>query len=131
MWPSGSRLFTRSMQGLWTQQGRGVRLLRRGFCPSCVGRRMADTAAFCVDHLFPKVPARQYVLSLPYALRFKMAYSPDATTIVLSAFIRSIRRRSPLFSVLHRPSKRCPIENLTSTRTYAPELSLYPVHKIL
>jgi hypothetical protein len=41
---------------------------------------MADTAAFCVDYLFPQVPARQYVLSLPYALRFKMAYSPDATT---------------------------------------------------
>ncbi len=39
---------------------------RRGFCPSCLGRRMADTAAFCVDHLFPRVPARQYVLSLPY-----------------------------------------------------------------
>ena len=26
---------------------------RRGFCPSCVGRRMADTAVCCVDHLSP------------------------------------------------------------------------------
>jgi hypothetical protein len=43
---------------------------------------MADTAAFCVDHLSPRVPARQYVLSLPYALRFKMAYSPEATVFV-------------------------------------------------
>jgi hypothetical protein len=59
---------------------------------------MADTAAFCVDYLFPQVPARQYVLSLPYALRFKMAYSADATTVVLGAFISAInsdlRRRA-------------------------------------
>jgi len=59
---------------------------------------MADTAAFCVDHLFPLVPARQYVLSVPYALRFKMAYSADATSVVLGAFIASInsdlRRRA-------------------------------------
>jgi hypothetical protein len=71
---------------------------RRGFCPSCLGRRMADTAAFCVDYLFPRVPARQYVLSLPYVLRFKMAYSPDAKTMVLGAFISAInsdlRRRA-------------------------------------
>jgi hypothetical protein len=59
---------------------------------------MADTAAFCVDYLFPRVPARQYVLSLPYALRFKMAYSADATSVVLGAFISAInsdlRRRA-------------------------------------
>jgi Putative transposase len=59
---------------------------------------MADTAAFCVDYLFPRVPARQYVLSLPYALRFKMAYSAVATTVVLGAFISAInsdlRRRA-------------------------------------
>jgi len=59
---------------------------------------MADRAASCVDHLFPHVPARQYVLSLPYALRFKMAYSPDATSMVLGAFISAInsdlRRRA-------------------------------------
>jgi hypothetical protein len=36
---------------------------------------MADTAAFCVDFLFPEVPARQYVLSLPYALRLLISCS--------------------------------------------------------
>jgi hypothetical protein len=59
---------------------------------------MADTAAFCVAYLFPQMPARQYVLSLPYALRFKMAYSADATSVVLGAFISAInsdlRRRA-------------------------------------
>ena len=71
---------------------------RRGFCPSCLGRRMADTAAFCVDCLSPSVPTRQYVLSLPHALRFKMAYSAGATSAVLGAFISAInsdlRRRA-------------------------------------
>ena len=28
----------------------------RGFCPSCGGRRMSDTAAFLVDRVLPKVP---------------------------------------------------------------------------
>ena len=63
-----------------------------------LSRRMADTAAFCVDDHFPRVPARQCVLSLPYALRFKMAYPSDATTMVLGAFISAInldlRRRA-------------------------------------
>ncbi len=71
---------------------------RRGFCPSCLGRRMADTAGFCVDHLFPKVPVRQFVLSVPMSLRFRMGYSPDLTTAVLRCFIAAItsdlRRRA-------------------------------------
>lgn len=32
---------------------------RRGFCPSCGGRRMAQTAAHLVDHVIPNVPVRQ------------------------------------------------------------------------
>ena len=35
----------------------------RGFCPSCTGRRMSDTAAHLVDRVFPEVPVRQWVLS--------------------------------------------------------------------
>jgi hypothetical protein len=34
----------------------------RGFCPSCGGRRMAERAAHLVDHVFPDVPVRQWVL---------------------------------------------------------------------
>jgi len=41
----------------------------RGICPSCGGRRMADTAAHLVDHVIPDVPVRQWVLSPPHALR--------------------------------------------------------------
>jgi hypothetical protein len=35
---------------------------------------MADTAAHLVDRVFPDVPVRQWVLTLPYILRFRMAY---------------------------------------------------------
>ena len=38
---------------------------RRGFCPSCGARRMAQTAAHLVGQVIRHVPVRQWVLSLP------------------------------------------------------------------
>jgi hypothetical protein len=70
----------------------------RGFCPSCGGRRMADTAAQLVDRVLPEVPIRQWVLSFPFALRFRMAHDSRLTREVLGLFIRtvfsSLRRRA-------------------------------------
>ena len=43
---------------------------RRGFCPSCGARRMAESAGLLVDEVFPEQPVRQWVLSVPYPLRF-------------------------------------------------------------
>jgi hypothetical protein len=40
----------------------GFSCKRRGFCPSCGGRRMADTATHLVDRVLPDVPVRQWVL---------------------------------------------------------------------
>jgi len=62
----------------------------RGFCPSCGGRRMADTAAFLVDRVIPVVPVRQWVLSLPIALRYKLAYDSALAAEVLQIFVRSV-----------------------------------------
>jgi hypothetical protein len=42
----------------------------RAVCPSCTTRRMAETAAHLVDHVFPPLPVRQWVLSLPKRLRY-------------------------------------------------------------
>jgi len=71
---------------------------RRGFCPSCGGRRMADTAAHLVDRVLPEVPIRQWVLTLPYLLRYRCAYDAALTSAVLRAFIRALfaelRRRA-------------------------------------
>jgi hypothetical protein len=63
---------------------------RRGFCPSCGGRRMADTAAHLVDRVLPEVPIRQWVLTLPYALRYRCAYDARLTSEVLRAFLRAL-----------------------------------------
>ena len=43
---------------------------RRGFCPSCAGRRMAQTAAHLVECVIPWVPTRQWVVPClcPYAI---------------------------------------------------------------
>ena len=42
----------------------------RGLCPSCNTRRMVETAAHLVDHVFPRVPVRQWVVSFPKRLRY-------------------------------------------------------------
>lgn len=55
---------------------------RRGFCPSCAGRRMAQTAAHLVTQVLPWVPTRQWVVSVPVPLRYWMAASQDLTAQV-------------------------------------------------
>src|SRR5215471_17369380 len=55
---------------------------RRGFCPSCAGRRMAQTAAHLVEQVLPWVPTRQWVVSVPVPLRYWMASSQDHCTIL-------------------------------------------------
>src|SRR5690606_6168677 len=63
---------------------------KRGFCPSCGARRMAETAALLADDVLPDRPMRQWVLSLPFALRFLLATDPDALTHVLGIVYRAI-----------------------------------------
>jgi len=55
---------------------------RRGFCPSCAGRRMAQMAAHLVEQVIPWVPTRQWVVSVPVPLRYWMASSQDLTAKV-------------------------------------------------
>src|SRR5262245_47895659 len=55
---------------------------RRGFCPSCAARRMAQTAAHLVECVIPWVPTRQWVVSVPIPLRYWMAASQDLTAQV-------------------------------------------------
>ena len=59
---------------------------------------MADTAAHLVDRVFPEVPVRQWVLSMPHALRYRLAYDAGLMTDVLQVYIRALfgfnRRRA-------------------------------------
>ena len=71
---------------------------RRGFCPSCLGRRMADTALHLVEKVIPEVPVRQWVCSLPWRLRVLCGYDKQLCADVLEAFVvelsRSCKRRA-------------------------------------
>jgi hypothetical protein len=59
---------------------------------------MADTAAHLVDRVFPEVPVRQWVLSVPFPLRYRLAYDSSLISAVAQIFVRaifsSIRRRA-------------------------------------
>jgi len=63
---------------------------KRGFCPSCGGRRMTEVAMHLVDRVFPPVPVRQWVLSFPFSVRYALAYNPTLVTKVLAIYIRVI-----------------------------------------
>ncbi len=70
----------------------------RAVCPSCGGRRMAEQAAHLVDAVLPSVPVRQWVLTVPHRLRYRLAFDHALCRAVLGVFIRAVlgwyRRRS-------------------------------------
>jgi hypothetical protein len=63
---------------------------RRGICPSCGTRRMAETAADLVDNILPCVPVRQWVVSFPIPLRSLFAVHPELLTPMLKIIHRAI-----------------------------------------
>jgi len=71
---------------------------RRGFCPSCLGRRMADTAVHLEQSVLPAAPIRHWICSLPWGLRALLGYDRTLCSEVVSAFVgeltRSLRRRA-------------------------------------
>ena len=75
---------------------------KRGFCPSCGARRMAETAALLSDEVFPAVPLRQWVISFPFALRYLFAAHPQAMGKVLGIVYRIIATH-----LAHKAGFRC------------------------
>jgi hypothetical protein len=64
----------------------------RGFCPSCLGRRMNEGAANLVDHVLPEhIPIRQWVLTLPYPLRYPLAFDAKHLGHVLHLFTDTVK----------------------------------------
>lgn len=62
----------------------------RGFCPSCCAKRMVESSALLVDSILPRQPIRQWVLSIPYALRFLFASQPQVMGKALGIVYRAI-----------------------------------------
>jgi len=52
---------------------------------------MAETAAHMVDHVFPHVPVRQFVLSVPKRLRPYLHHRPKTATAVLHILLRALQ----------------------------------------
>ena len=63
---------------------------RRGFCPSCGAKRMVESAALLVDEVLPEKPIRQWVLSVPYPLRWLFASKPELMGKALLIVTRAI-----------------------------------------
>jgi hypothetical protein len=70
---------------------------RRGFCPSCCGRRMNEAEIRIAAEIFPRQNARQWVLSLPVPLRYFSARNRsllnEIATVFSSVIERLIRRK--------------------------------------
>ena len=73
-------------------QGHFVAFSYKGWsgCPSCNTRRMVETAAHLCDHVFPCLPVRQWVLSVPKRLRYFMQRDGPVLNMVLRIFLRVI-----------------------------------------
>ena len=53
-------------------------------------RRMVDSAALLVDEILPRQPMRQWVLSVPFPLRFLIASQPAVMAKALGIVYRAI-----------------------------------------
>lgn len=62
----------------------------RGLCPSCDGKRMTELSAHLVDTVLPKIPVRQWVFTVPFALRYLLAWNAPLRSAVLAAFLRAV-----------------------------------------
>ena len=74
---------------------------KRGFCPSCVGRRMADMAVHLEERVLPRVRIRHWICSLPWGLRALLGYDAAKSPTgddrklcaeVVSAFMAEVDR---------------------------------------
>ncbi len=63
----------------------------RAWCPSCLGRTMAESAANWIDHVLPsRAPLRQWVLTLPFELRARVAYDRELLSRITRLFADSV-----------------------------------------
>jgi hypothetical protein len=64
----------------------------RGFCPSCLGRRMCATAANLIEEVLPEAPLRQWVLTVPFAWRKRLGYDGELLGALTRIFVDTVLR---------------------------------------
>jgi hypothetical protein len=100
-------------------------------CPSCTGRRMSDIAAFLVDDLLPDAPYRQWVLTFPWMLRFRLAVDRPLFSALVRAYLHT------LFAWQRRRGRAAGIADgatgaVTFVQRFGSILNLHPhIHSIL
>lgn len=62
----------------------------RGFCPSCLGRRMSATAAHLIEDVLPPVALRQWVLTVPFAWRRRLGYDGPLLSALTRLFVKTV-----------------------------------------
>jgi len=65
---------------------------KRGFCSSCFAKRAAEIEEHLTEDLLPRVPYRQYVLTFPHSLRYRLAWDGDLLAVIHKAVIDRIYR---------------------------------------
>jgi Transposase zinc-binding domain/Putative transposase len=65
----------------------------RGLCPSCGGRRMVALAQHLMAEVLPYVATRQWVQSVPFPLRYRLAYDQTLCTAVHRIVAAAVARR--------------------------------------
>ncbi|MBT4501398.1 MAG: hypothetical protein HOC74_26960 [Gemmatimonadetes bacterium] len=77
-----------------------------GFCPSCMGRRMVDTAARLTDEILPVVPVRQWVLTSSVIVEMAARATWRTSFVLYLGSIGTSCTRCPLFSTIIRAADR-------------------------
>ena len=84
---------------------------------------MSDTAAHLVDRVFPRVPVRQWVLSLPRPMRYVLARDAKllsrALKIFVSEIVRHLKRKAG-----HRPAREVLTGAVTGIQRYGGAINL-------
>jgi len=96
----------------------------RGVCPSCAGRRMANTAAHLVDRVLPAVPVRQWVLSLPFELRALAAFRADVLSALGRIFVEAIFARQRSWAKRQRLGGEAPCGAVTFVQRFGSSVNL-------
>ena len=65
---------------------------KRGFCPSCCVKRMAEAATHLEENVLPKVAYRQFVVTFPIPLRFWLQTNSKLYASIHRLMIRQIHR---------------------------------------
>jgi hypothetical protein len=100
-------------------------------CPSCLNRRASDTAAWLVDRLLPEASYRQWVLTFPWTLRFRLAADRPLFNTFLRVFLQTLfswqRRRGRALGIAHGQTGA-----VTFVQRFGGALNLNPhVHSIV